>query len=151
MNRAFSIGREVNHLINRINRRIGSIVMQYGITGPQAHMLNFIFDRSRTSIVMQKDIETEFDIRRSTTTKALQIMESRGLIVRAGVESDARVKQVTLTGKGMEIQREVSEVIHRSEMALQEALTDAELDSLVGIVSKLSTIDSGPLGPDGIK
>ena len=143
MDSSFSIGREVNHFMNRINRRIGGIVIQYGITGPQAHILNFIHDRSEKAAVMQKDIETEFDIRRSTTTKALQIMESQGLIVRTSVESDARTKQVMLTEKGKEIQREVGEVILRSEMALRDALTEVELDSLVGIIAKLSKIDIG--------
>jgi DNA-binding MarR family transcriptional regulator len=148
MERSFSIGREVNHFMNRINRRIGGIVTQYGITGPQAHILNFIFDRSGNAAVMQKDIETEFDIRRSTTTKALQIMESRGLIVRSSVETDARTKKVILTEKGKEIQREVSEVILRSEMALREALTQDEFLALVGIITKLSKIDIGSSGKD---
>jgi len=141
MNKPINIGKEVNTFINRINRRVSNIVAHYGITGPQAHILNFVFDTSKEAEVLQKDIEKEFDIRRSTTTNALQIMEKKGLIIRASVSTDARLKKVILTEKGLEIQKEVSKVIFQSEKALREALTEEEFHLLIGIIFKLSKIN----------
>jgi DNA-binding MarR family transcriptional regulator len=76
MNESVSIGREVNILINKINRIVSNNMSQFDITGAQAHMINFIQNESLKGDVFQKDIEKEFDIRRSTATIAFQIMEA---------------------------------------------------------------------------
>ncbi|MEI6850761.1 MAG: MarR family transcriptional regulator [Candidatus Saccharibacteria bacterium] len=140
MNMPINVGREVNIFINKVNRRISESVAVHGITGPQAHILNFVFNKSSESDVLQKDIEKEFDIRRSTTTNALQIMEKRGLIIRKSVDTDTRLKRVILTEKGNEIQKEVSSIIYQSEKALREALTENEFNSLIEIIKKLSNV-----------
>ncbi|MEI6886989.1 MAG: MarR family winged helix-turn-helix transcriptional regulator [bacterium] len=141
MHTSINIGREVNTFINKINKRVSNIVSKYGITGPQAHILNFIFNKSIKEEVLQKDIEKEFDIRRSTTTNALQNMEKKGLIIRQNVSKDARLKKVLLTDKGLKIQKEVSKVIYQSEKALQDSLTKDEFNSLIKIILKLSKIN----------
>jgi len=146
---SINIGREANKFINKINRHISNTVAEYGITGPQAHMLNFINDQSKHSDVMQKDIEKEFDIRRSTTTNALQIMEKQGLIYRTGVSTDVRIKKVSLTKKGKEVQLIVSDIIHQSEIALRDALTVDEFEVLITIIIKLSGIYENELASKG--
>ena len=146
---SINIGREANKFINKINRHISNSVAEYGITGPQAHMLNFIYDHSMKSDVMQKDIEKEFNIRRSTTTNALQIMEKQGLITRTGVSTDARIKKVSLTKNGKEVQQIVSDNIHDSEIALRDALTKEEFEILILVIIKLSGIFENELASKG--
>ncbi|MEI7884626.1 MAG: MarR family transcriptional regulator [Clostridia bacterium] len=136
-----SIGREVNLFINRINRQVSNIVSKYGITGSQAHIINFIYNESMARDVFQRDIEKEFDIRRSTTTNALQLMEAKGFILRQSVSIDARLKKVLLTEKGIIIQKKVSNIIMQSEHALRDKLNDNEYDTLVTIIEKLSNLD----------
>jgi len=149
IHKSINIGRETNRFINKINRHISNTVTGYGITGPQAHILNFIYDQSKQSDVMQKDIEKEFDIRRSTTTNALQIMEKQGLIYRTGISTDARIKKVLLTKKGKEVQLIVSDIIHDSEVALRDALTKEEFEVLITIMIKLSGIYQNELASKG--
>ena len=146
---SINIGREANKFINKINRHISNSVAEYGITGPQAHMLNFIYDHSMKSDVMQKDIEKEFNIRRSTTTNALQIMEKQGLITRTGVSTDARIKKVSLTKNGKEVQQILSDIIHDSEIALRDALTKEEFEILILVIIKLSGIFENELASKG--
>lgn len=136
-----SIGREVNLFINRINRQVNNAVAKYGITGSQAHIINFIYNESKNRDVFQRDIEKEFDIRRSSTTTALQLMEAKGFIIRQSVTIDARLKKVLLTEKGIIIQRKVNSIIIQSERALRDKLTDNEYDALVTIIYKLSNMD----------
>jgi len=136
-----SIGREVNLFINKINRQVSNMVSKYGITGAQAHIINFIYNKSKESDVFQRDIEKEFDIRRSSTTNALQLMEAKGLIIRQSVATDARLKKVLLTEKGMSIQEKVNCIILRSEQALKDKLSDSEFETLVTIIYKLSNIN----------
>jgi DNA-binding MarR family transcriptional regulator len=135
------IGREVNAFINRINRQIGSIVSKYDITAAQAHIINFIFNESKHQDVFQRDIEREFDIRRSSTTNALQLLEVKGLISRESVAIDARLKKVVLTEKGIIIHKKVNSIIIQSEQALSDQLTDDEFATLTSIIEKLSNVD----------
>ena len=135
-----SIGREVNIFINRINRQVSIIVSKFGITGAQAHIINFIHNESKNRDVFQRDIEKEFDIRRSSVTNALQLMELKGLIVRMNVPIDARLKKINLTEKGCFIQGKVSSIIFQSEQDLRDKLTENEYRTLVNIVEKLSKI-----------
>jgi DNA-binding MarR family transcriptional regulator len=135
-----NIGREINRFLNRINKHINHAVSGYGITGPQAHIINFIYDRSSESAVLQRDIEKEFEIRRSSTTNALHILEKRGLITRRGVDNDARLKEVILTKEGMKIQKIVSKIIYESDQALRESLTKEEFALLIKITSKLPSV-----------
>jgi DNA-binding MarR family transcriptional regulator len=141
MNESVSIGREVNILINKINRIVSNNMSQFDITGAQAHMINFIQNESLKGDVFQKDIEKEFDIRRSTATIALQIMEAKDLVLRQSVSSDARLKKITLTDKGLAVQRIVNQIIIQSEKKLKEALSDQEYNTLLIVIKKLSNIN----------
>ena len=49
---------------------------QYGLTGTQMSIIDFLSESQNRT---QRDIEMEFDIRPSTTTKILQCMEASGL------------------------------------------------------------------------
>jgi DNA-binding MarR family transcriptional regulator len=141
MDKSISIGREVNIFINRINRALSNNMSKFEITGAQAHIINFIQIESLKGDVFQRDIEKEFDIRRSTATNALQLMEAKDFIIRQNVQSDARLKKITLTEKGIIVQKIVSEIIVQTEKKLQEVLTDLEFNTLVSIINKLSNID----------
>jgi DNA-binding MarR family transcriptional regulator len=140
MSESISIGREVNIFINRINRIVSNNMSQYGITGSQAHIINYIYDESNKREVFQRDVEKEFDIRRSSATIALQLMEANGFIKRESVPSDARLKKITLTEKGVFVQKIVREIIDQSEKSLRDALTKNEYNTLVSVINKLSKI-----------
>lgn len=88
----------------------------------------------------QRDIEKEFEIRRSSTTNALHILEKRGLIIRKIVSNDARLKEVILTKEGIKIQKIVSKIIYESDSALRESLTQQEFALLIKITSKLPSV-----------
>jgi DNA-binding MarR family transcriptional regulator len=141
MDKSISIGREVNIFINRINRTVSNNMSKFEITGAQAHIINFIQIESLKGDVFQRDIEKEFDIRRSTVSNALQLMEAKGFIIRLSVQSDARLKKITLTEKGMAVQKIVNEIIVQSEMKLREALNDQEFKTLLSVIEKLSKIN----------
>ena len=52
--------------------------------------------------IYQKDVEKEFQIRRSTATGTLQILEKNGFIRREPVKQDARLKKLVPTDKAKE-------------------------------------------------
>ncbi|WP_225350189.1 MarR family transcriptional regulator [Lacticaseibacillus pantheris] len=62
---------------------------QFGLTGTQMSILDFIGTRTD---VLQRDIETEFNIQRSTATVTLQRMEKQDLVERHPSPNDSRQK-----------------------------------------------------------
>ena len=71
------------------------------ITGSNGWILGYLADHENEEIY-QKDIEEKFCVTRSTVSKVLKGMESKGLLRRESVSSDARLKRLVLTEEGRE-------------------------------------------------
>ncbi|ADL53501.1 MarR family winged helix-turn-helix transcriptional regulator [Clostridium cellulovorans] len=138
MDKTLRIGKEVIIFANRIKRMISKEASQYGATGIQSRILGFINENSGKRDIFQKDIEEEFDIRRSSVTSVLQLMEKNGLIKRESVLEDARLKKIVITEKGLEIDRKVYEFINKFEESLNEELSEEEANTLISLIDRLS-------------
>ncbi|NRT80406.1 MarR family winged helix-turn-helix transcriptional regulator [Clostridium beijerinckii] len=138
MDKEVRIGKKMSMLSKRIHRRIDKEASQYGVTGVQARILGFIYHKSDKKDIFQKDIEEELDIRRSSVTSVLQLMEKNGHIKRISVLEDARLKKIVLTEKGMEIQRNVYEFILRIEKSLRDELNEDEFNILISLIDRLA-------------
>jgi DNA-binding MarR family transcriptional regulator len=132
------IGRKINIFTNRVNRKINKEVAKYGITGIQGMILGFVHHKSQKRDIFQKDIEEVFDVRRSSVTSVLQLMEKNGYIERVSVCEDARLKKITLTEKGIEVQRKVHDSIVKIEKYLRDELSDDEMYILIHLLDRLS-------------
>lgn len=132
------IGREVLIFSNRIKRRISEEASKHGVTSIQSRILGFIHNNLDKRDIFQKDIEEEFDIRRSSVTSVIQLMEKNGYIKRVSVSEDARLKKIILTEKGLEIDRKVHEYITKFEKSLRDQLSAEEVDILISLIDRLS-------------
>lgn len=142
MRKEAHIGRVISILSNRIHRRLDKVASKYGITGVQSRILGFLYYNSKKRDIFQKDIEEELDIRRSSVTSVLQLMEKNGYIERVSVSKDARLKKIIITEKGLEIQRNVHDFILELEKSLRDELSDEEFNILISLIDRLSnTID----------
>jgi DNA-binding MarR family transcriptional regulator len=88
-------------------------------------------------IVFQKDIEKEFGITRSTASKVISLMESKGLIIRKSVSNDLRLKQLVLTDEAKKIVLAVKEDLNKFEKRLTYGLTEEEKELLSSILGKI--------------
>lgn len=138
MDKEVHIGKKINILAKRIHRRIDKEASQYGITGVQGRILGFIYCKSKERDIFQKDIEEELDIRRSSVTSVLQLMEKNGFIKRVSVSEDARLKKIILTEKGLETQRNIYDFIIEFEKSLRDELSEAEMNILISLIDRLS-------------
>lgn len=138
MNKEVHIGKKISILSKRMHRRIDKEAAQYGVTGVQARILGFIYYKSDRKDIFQRDIEEELDIRRSSVTSVLQLMEKKGYIERVSVAEDARLKKIILTKKGLEIQRNVYDFILRFERSLRDELTEDEFNILISLIDRLT-------------
>ena len=89
--------------------------------------------------VYQKTIESNFNIRRSTVTAILQLMEKKGYIKRSAVESDARLKQLSLTEQGTAIAVKTKAMIGNMESKILEGVDPEQLEIFYEVAQKLIT------------
>ncbi|MBS5885493.1 MarR family transcriptional regulator [Clostridium sp.] len=132
------IGRKINILSHKIKRRIGKVSLEYGISSMQAKILGYIFHQAPKRDIFQKTIEEEFDIRRSSVTSVLSLMEKNGLIERVSVCEDARLKKIILTDKGIEVHKSVYKEIETVEYIIYNSLSEEELELFSEILERLS-------------
>ena len=107
------------------------------ITGTHGWVIGYLYN-NRHRDIFQKDFEKEFDIRRSTASKILSLMESNELIVRENVSGDARLKKITLTEKALEVQSVVEKAFSRMEEKIKEGITDEELAVFFRVLDKVN-------------
>ena len=86
---------------------------------------------------IQKDIESEFAISRSTVTNILKLMEKKGYITRASVASDARLKKIALTDKGIQTAVMLKKAVEENAKNFDRLLENDEKETFLRLVKKL--------------
>ena len=132
------IGYAVNSLGRRISRVMSSIPAMRenkNLTGIQIWVLNFLF-RKEGEQVFQRDVEQEFNIRRSTATELLKAMERGGLIRREAVEYDARLKRIVLTEYAENIRKQLQVQICKTEAIMTDGFSEAEIEQFFSFVER---------------
>lgn len=138
MDNEVHIGRLVSILSNKIGRRISKDIAMYGVTGTQGRILGFIYHNSEKRDIFQRDIEEELNIRRSSVTSILKLMEKNGHIRRVSVSEDARLKKIIITEKGIDIQKNAYDCILKFEKEISDELSPEEKNFLTAILNRLS-------------
>lgn len=123
---ASNFGVLIKRAANDQDKAMDAYARQFDLTGVQMSMIDFLGRRSN-DIVLQRDIEAEFNIQRSTATVLLQRMERKGLVVRQSAASDARQKQVMLTQKAVELKQHVKDYIDQQQAKIEAQFSEADL------------------------
>ena len=95
----FHIGPQVHKMDRSISKLLEARVKAEGldeVTLMHGWILRYLYEHQDAEIY-QKDIEKYFGICRSGVTNIIQALEKKGLVCRASVASDARLKKVMLT------------------------------------------------------
>ena len=135
------IGFRLKAINNMIRRRLDMEFANAGleeIVGMQGPMIGYIYRRSREQDVFQRDLEKEFNIRRSTATVMLQTLEQKGFIVREPVEHDARLKKIVLTDKAVQQHMEIRRRIDIFHEQLEQDITPEEKAQFFATLDKIT-------------
>ena len=123
------IGAEIKSLQNMVSRQIEKFGTDLGKdrpSGPNLFILKFL-DMHPDKDIFQKDLEKVLETTKSSCSKVITNMESKGYICRTAVE-DARYNKVCLTPLGEKIVREADVYMEDFEKNLRKGLTDEQLD-----------------------
>lgn len=136
------IGFELKAVNNLIRRNLDVRFAEAGldeVSGMQGPILGFVQGKSRQKDVFQRDVEKEFNIRRSTATVMLQNLEQKGLIIREPVDHDGRLKKIVITPKAEKYQMIIRKQIDIFNEDLEEGLTAGEREEFLRILGKIET------------
>ncbi|AKP02709.1 hypothetical protein ABB44_03200 [Companilactobacillus farciminis] len=130
---------DVAHLLkvasNEISREINSFAHKYGLTGTQVQIIHYLSNNHQEHIY-QKNIEQEFNIRRSTATNILKTMEKNDLILRRTVQNDSRLKRIVLSDKSKAMQDSIENFMDQNDQMILSTLGTLERHSFVHALEK---------------
>ena len=107
------------------------------MTGTHGWAIGFFY-HNRDRDVFQKDFEQEFNIRRSTASNILSLIEKNGLITRESVPYDARLKKIVLTQKALDVQSVVDKAFEKLEETMRKDISEEELQVFFGVIDKIN-------------
>ena len=107
------------------------------MTGTHGWAIGFFY-HNRDRDVFQKDFEQEFNIRRSTASNILALIEKNGLITRESVPYDARLKKITLTQKALDVQSVVEKAFESLEDTMKKDISEKELEVFFRVIDKIN-------------
>ena len=103
----------------------------------QIRILKYILNNSDKKEIFQRDIEYNFEIRRSTTSGILNTMEKNKLIERKISELDKRKNKIVLTKYGKELFYKIDRDISKLEEKIVNNISKKELDIFFKVIDKI--------------
>lgn len=138
MKKDTDIGRRLgmlNHLILRsMEKDFQSELMR--ISAANGYVLFYLHEH-REDDVFQKDFEENFGITRSTASKIISLMETKGLVARASVAGDARLKKITLTETGEQMRKNMIAAKDKMERQLTAGFSAEEIQQLAEFLLRM--------------
>ena len=122
------MGKLIHMLSHEMKRYhpIDNVVIE-DLTIMQKHILKYILLETMHRDLYQKDIEEEFQIRKSTVTGYVQLMEKNGFLTRESDKDDARKKRLVPTAKAEELRGLILEDIKRNEKMMVEGIKEEDV------------------------
>ena len=135
------IGAEIGMLHNLLRRQMACMTEKSenaaNMTGMQAVIVHHLIMHEKKGDVFQKDLENAFQMRRSTATGILQLMEQHDLIRREPVEHDGRLKRLVLTEQARAMDKRIGERMEQMEQLLRQGITEDELKGWFAVSEKI--------------
>lgn len=133
------IGHQVHKMDRCISKLLEMRVKAEGldeVTLMHGWILRYLYEHQEQEIY-QKDIEKYFGICRSAVTNIIQALEKKGLVCRASVESDARLKKVMLTDAGRIGHEKLGEIFQKMDADLENGITEEEVHAFMRVIDKV--------------
>lgn len=123
---------------NQLSRKMNKFAKKLGLTGVQIQIIDYLNHLPQNQFVYQKDVEHEFNIRRSTATSVLQKMEENQLIMRNVSPSDSRIKIISALPKAEELQPQISQFLAETNTDLLNSISTFQRRGFLKALNKIS-------------
>lgn len=132
-------GKRIKRAANLMSRSMDAYAARYGLTGTQMSIIDFLGESQNRT---QRDIEMEFDIRPSTTTKILQRMEGSGLVAAKRDPRDSRQRIIVPTAKARGLQKAVRAYIDNQQKAMERQFDQCDLAAFDRVLAYFIALNS---------
>ncbi len=132
------VGRLINVVAHQLKRQMCFHEEESGLTNMQKRVLHHVMFHTLESDIYQKDIEKEFQIRRSTASGILQLLEKNGFIRREAVAKDARLKRIVPTAKAEGVREEILSNIRDMEKILRKGISEKDMKICRHVLEQMS-------------
>ncbi|WP_338211838.1 MarR family winged helix-turn-helix transcriptional regulator [Lactobacillus juensis] len=132
------LGLALQRVQNTFNRNADYYARKIGLTGTQMLIIEYLASFAQNKSIYQKDIEHEFNIRKSTATNVLRLMEKKDLITKKVDQHDTRLKAIILTEKAVKLRPKITNYFVNSENSYAEILGADTKKELVKKLQKLN-------------
>lgn len=129
---------EIKIVSNQLSRKMNKFAKKFGLTGVQIQIIDYLNHLPQNQFVYQKDVEHEFNIRRSTATSVLQKMEENQLIMRNVSPSDSRIKIISALPKAEELQPQISQFLAEANIDLLNSISTFQRRGFLKALNKIS-------------
>lgn len=137
-----NIGRSLKKTTNQMKKSMDAYARQFQLTGMQMSIIDYL-SLQPNQTALQKDIEGEFQIQRSTATVLLQRMTEKKLIESQKAATDGRQKQVVLTQRADDLKHHVSHYITNQQTAMTTAFSEAQLATFFEVLNYFDQLNGG--------
>lgn len=132
------MGGEIKVISNLVRRNANLVFNIPELTRAQGRIIGFIRKRDEEGLeTFQKDVEKAYEIRRSTATGMLQLLEKNGYLERQSVSADARLKKLILTAKAIEAHAQIIAKIEIFEERLSRGISEEEKEIFFRIMDQM--------------
>ncbi|MBI0120529.1 MarR family winged helix-turn-helix transcriptional regulator [Lactobacillus kullabergensis] len=132
------LGLALQRVQNTFNRNADYYARKIGLTGTQMLIIEYLASFAQNKSIYQKDIEHEFNIRKSTATNVLRLMEEKNLITKKVDQYDTRLKAIILTEKAVKLRPKITNYFVNSENSYAKILGADTKKELVKNLQKLN-------------
>jgi len=129
--------RKMFNLIRRNTHHEFENIQNPDLTPMQLMALGFIGENSNRSI-FQRDIESAFNIRRSTVSNVIGQLEEKGYIERQSVKDDARLKKIVLTTKSKKMEEALFERLGIIEEEMKKGVSKEKLTIFFDVIDSIN-------------
>lgn len=106
----------------------------FELSQPQVLVIGYLIDRQGED-VFPRDIEKEFNIRRSSANSLINGLEKQGYIKRESVKYDARLRKLVLLSRALELKAQIEEHVEMIESKMTQGLSQNQLKELREIIN----------------
>lgn len=124
----------VSALDRRFRKRGEKLIEGAGITIGQFRVLSAVHDSGQ---LYQKDIERACVISRAGASGLVDALVSSGLLLRERVDSDGRLRQLSLTSKGEEKLGEAKALFRQLDNDVEALLGEEDKRNFLSLIDKL--------------
>ncbi len=119
----------INHLAWVVNRQWDRAFGKFGLSSAHAYLLRVVLARPG---ITQREIGEILMLEKSTITRFINALETKGLLVRSG-SADAREQRIVPSEAALGIHRELEQTGQALYTEMQRRIGKEELQQLVGL------------------